>query len=123
MGLFTNPVTLSDGVGNRIFAYRSPIYDKKSIVAEYIETAAAIAAKSILRVKHDPSGSSPRHLLQRTTYRAPAASPLVLLPITCNFTVVASELFTDVEVNTEVQILKNAVLVADFTKSFLNNLT
>jgi len=124
MGLFTNPVTLVDGLAaNRIFAYRSPIYDKKSVVAEYIETAASIAAGSILRIKHDPSGSAPRHLLQRTIKRAPAASPLALLPITVNFTVVASPLFTDAEINTEVMIVKNAILVADFTKSLLNNLT
>lgn len=124
MGLFSNPVTLVDGLAaNRIFAYRSPIFDKKNIVAEYIETAASIAANSVLRIKHDPTGAAPRHLLQRSIKRAPAASPLTLLPITVNFTVVASPLFTDAEVNTEVMIVKNAILVADFTKSLLNNLT
>jgi len=46
MGLFTNPVVLNDGVGARTFSFRAQQSDKKSIVGDYIEDAAAIADES-----------------------------------------------------------------------------
>ena len=55
MGLLANPVTLNDGVGDRIFGFRSQEPDTKSIVGVYSETAAALSAESILTVKHDQS--------------------------------------------------------------------
>lgn len=126
MGLFANPVTLNDGVGNRIFAYKAQITDPKKasvVAAEYIETAASIASQSKITIKHDPSGSVPRHLLQRTTWRVPAAATDgVLRRITVNKTIQADRLFTDVEVATEVAILDDAAAEANVVKSMLNNI-
>ena len=123
MGLFVNPVTLNDGSASRIFAFRSQVYDKKSVIGEYIESAADLSAESVLRVKHDPSASTPRHLLQRTVKRVPAAdADAGLLGITVNLTITASKLFTDAEVATEVAILLDAAAEANVVKSMLNSL-
>lgn len=122
MGLLANPVTLNDGVGNRVFAFRSQIYDKKSVVAEYVETAAAISANSLIRVKHDPQSATPRHLLQRVTNLVPAADTSQLLPVTLNFTITASKLFTDAELAKEFALLIDALQEANVLKSMLNNI-
>lgn len=125
MGLFANPLTLNDGVGNRIFNFKSQISDKKvSVIAgEYIEPAATIAAESKLVVKHDPSAATPRHLLQRSTFRVPAADVAGgLKRITVNFTIQAPKTFTDAEVATEVAILVDALGEANVVKSLLSGI-
>jgi len=62
MGLFTNPVTLSDGSTNHIFSYRGQVSNNKSVVGEYLEPAASLATKLV--VKQDDSGSVKRRLFQ-----------------------------------------------------------
>lgn len=119
MGLFTNPVTLDT---NHIFSYRGQVYDKKSSIGEYIETAATIASESLIKVKHDPNGAAPRHLLQRSVKRVPAAGVAgELKRITVNFTVVADPLFTDTEVSEETAILIDALGEANVIKGMLTN--
>lgn len=122
MGLFANPVTLNDGVASRIFSFRSQVFDKKSVVAEYIETAAAISAGSIIRVKHDPNSATPRHLIQRVTNLAPAAASTTLLPVTLNFTLTASSLFTDAELAKEFALLIDALSETNVLKNLMNNI-
>jgi hypothetical protein len=123
MGLFTSPVTLNDGVGDRIFAFRSQVFDKKSVVGEYIETAAALSANSVIRVKHDPNSPVPRHLLQRTVFLAPAADATgKLYQVTQNYTIVASSLFTDAELLPENVLFRDALGEANVMKSLLQNL-
>lgn len=120
MGLFTDPVTLDT---DHAFQFRGQEYDKKASVGVYVEAAAAISEKSLLTVKHDSSGASARHLLQRTVSRVPAAdADENLRRITINFTIVADPLFTDVEVSEEVDILVDAIGEANFVKSLLLNL-
>lgn len=119
MGLFTNPVVLDTA---HTFSYRGQVYDKRSQIGEYIETAATIASESLLRVKHDPNGAVPRHLLQRSVKRVPAAGVAgEYKRITVNFTVVADPLFTDTEVSEETAILIDALGEANFVKYFLTN--
>lgn len=119
MGLFTNPVVLDTA---HTFSYRGQVFDKKSVIGEYIESAATIAAESLIKVKHDPNGAAPRHLLQRSIKRVPAAgSAGDLRRITVNFTVVADPLFTDSEVSEETAILIDALGEANFVKNFLIN--
>lgn len=120
MGLFTDPVTLDT---DHIFNYNGQdTTDKKAVVGVYIEPAATIAAESKLVVKHDNSGSVPRHLLQRSTKKAPAANADgTLKRITVNFTIVADSEFTDTEVSAETAILIDAVQEANFVKSVMLN--
>lgn len=123
MGLFTSPVTLNDGVGDRTFAFRSQVFDKKSVIGEYIEPAAPISKQSIIRVKHDPASAVPRHLLQRTVYLAPAADATgKLYQITQNYTLVASALFTDAEILPEFVLFRDALAEANVIKSLMQNL-
>lgn len=109
MALFTSPVVLNDGTNSRSFSFRSQQPDKKSVVGDYIEDAAAIAAESLIVIKHDTSGSVPRHLLQRSTSVVPTgSSDGVRKRITINLTVTASPDFTSAEVEKEFNLLVDA---------------
>jgi len=68
MGLFTDPLVLVDStVTDRIFNFRAQLNEPNSIVGEYIEPAAEVAAASKMVVKHTTSASGiKRHLLQNT---------------------------------------------------------
>jgi uncharacterized protein YfdQ (DUF2303 family) len=119
LGLFANPVTLTDGTDDRIFAYRGPLTDVKVRGGDYIESAAAISAKSLLTVKNDIRTSVIRNLLQRTIRLHPAADTETddLYPVTINFTLVAHELFTETELQPEVNVLLDALTEANVIKS------
>lgn len=124
MGLFTNPVVLNDGVdATRNFSFRAQRSDTKSVVGDYVEdSSASIAAESLLVVKHD-SRNTPRHLLQRSTNRKPAAyTDVTLLPITVNFTLTADKGFTAAELQTEVNILIDALQEANFVSNLLSGM-
>lgn len=123
MGLFTNPVTLTDGVDvTRIFSFRAQKMDTKSIVGEWIEEGPSIAENSLLTVKHDTRSTTPRHLLQRATNRHPAArtADTILDPITMNFTVVANKDFSVAELQTELNILIDALQETSFLSNLLS---
>lgn len=120
MGLLANPVTLNDGVGDRIFGFRSQEPDTKSIVGVYSETAAALSAESILTVKHDQS-NIPRHLFQRSIYLVPAAGT-ELLRVTQNYTLTCSKLFTIAEVTPEFVLFKDALAEASFIDGLMGRL-
>jgi hypothetical protein len=121
MGLFTNPVTLTDGTDNRIFAQRSTLQGLKPGMfgGDYIETAAEIAAKSLLTVKTDMRTAIIRNLLQRTHKVHPAADTETddLYAITWNITCVAHELFSAAELQLEYNILADAMQEANVIKS------
>lgn len=125
MGLFTNPVVLTDGVDvTRNFSFRAQRADQKSTVGDYIEDSSQpIAAESLLVVKHDSKGT-PRHLLQRSINRRPAAWAATepLARITANFTLTADKAFTAAELQTEVNILIDAMQEANFVNNFLSGL-
>lgn len=114
MGLFANPMTIHDGsgvapIGNRTFSYRSQRPDNRSVIGDYIETAAATAANSIITVKHDlRATAAPRALIQRVIKKVPAAGT-ELLQITQNYTLVASSLFTVAELTDEFTLFIDAL--------------
>lgn len=123
MGLFTNPVVLTDGVDTtRNFSFRAQRADNKSVVGDYIEDSSQpIAANSLLVVKHD-TRSVPRHLLQRQIDRIPAAATDgTRRKITVNLTITADPLFTDAEIQTEVNILIDAAQEAGFVLGMLSS--
>jgi hypothetical protein len=118
MGIFTNPVTINDGTDDHIFAYRRQLADSNIIGSDYVESAADPASKSTLTVKHDVRSSVPRHLLQRSVYKIPAADPDgVLRRITVNITITAHELFSEAEIQPEVTLTRAGAGVANFVKS------
>lgn len=125
MGLFTNPVVLTDGVdATRNFYFRAQRADAKSVVGDYIEDSSQpIAAESVLVVKHDVR-KVPRHLLQRTINRRPAAVAATepLSKITMNFTVTADKAFTPAELQTELNILIDAISKEYFLTNMLSGM-
>jgi hypothetical protein len=124
MGLFTNPVTFNDGTDDRIFSLRGPLMDPKSRGGDYIESAAALAAKSLLTVKSDLKTPILRCLFQRSIRLHPAADTETddLYPVTFNYTVVAHEMFTDLELQPEHNVLAAAIATASFIKNLRSGL-
>lgn len=125
MGLFTNPVVLTDGVDvTRNFYFRAQRADTKSVVGDYVEDSSQpIAAESVLVVKHD-ARNTPRHLLQRSINRRPAAWAATepLSRITLNLTVTADKAFTAAEIQTELNILIDAAQEANFLNNLLSGM-
>jgi hypothetical protein len=119
MGLFTNPVAVSDGTDTRTFAYRAQLSNVKTVGADYIESAASSAAKSLIVVKHDLRTPIVRNLLQRTHRVHPEADTDSddLKAITVNLTITAHEDFSEAEIQKEVNILVELVGEANFVKS------
>jgi hypothetical protein len=118
MGIFTNPVVLNDGTDDRTFSYRRQLAEINIIGSDYVEAAADPAAKSLLSVKHDARSSVPRHLFQRSVYKIPAADPDgVLRRITVNVTITAHELFSEAEIQPELNIARAGAGVTNFVKS------
>lgn len=121
MGLFTDPVVLNDGAGDRTFSFRAQQPDNKSLVGDYIEDAAALAEESLLVVKHDLKSTAPRHLLQTTIMAVPAAGVAgVYERITINTTVTAHKLFTVAEVSPQFVLHQDALAEASFIANFLS---
>lgn len=119
MSLFTSPVTLDT---DRIFNYDGQIFDGKTKGSEYVETAAPVAEKSRITVKHDTSGSIDRHLLAYSVYKVPAASvDGVPKRMTFNHTIMADPLFTAAEVAEQQAVSHDAMAQTDVVKSLLNN--
>lgn len=112
MGLLSNPMTINDGtgvspVGDRIFGFRSQRPDNRSVVGDYVESAAESSAMSLITAKHDLRATTAlRALIQRTYKKAPAAGDGTLYQITQNYTLVASPLFTVAELTPEFTLFK-----------------
>lgn len=122
MGLFTNPVILSDGVGNRTYTPLYQLPDSKSVIGVYTEAAAALAAESKFVIKHDISATVPRHLFQKSIYLTPAADPdSELRRVTMNYTLVCSKYFTAAEVLPEFVCFVDALGEANFNALIMGN--
>lgn len=125
MSLLTSPLVLVDGaVANRTFSFRAQQPSKKGIVADYIEDAAAIADDSLIVVKHDDSGSSTRHLLQRRYSVVPAslaATTAERKRMTFNFTVVADSEFTVSEVENEFTLFLDLLAETDLIDGLIQS--
>lgn len=122
MGLFTDPMTINDGVGDRIFSFRAQQPDTKSVVGDYIEDAAAIAAQSLIVVKHDTKPTAPRHLVQRTIHIVPAANgDSELKRVTLNFTLTCDKEFTVAEVTPEFELFLDALGETSFLSGLMSS--
>lgn len=121
MGLFTNPVTLNDGVADHIFIFRGQLPDTKSIVTQYIETA-AIAAGSKLTVKQDVSSKTVKRGLVQHTVNI-AGTDAIQHPITVNLTVMCHPTHNAVDVEKRVKLLVDACAEAGFYANFVAGLT
>lgn len=118
--LFTNPVTLNNGV-DHIFTFRGQITDKKAMIGEWIESAAPLADQSTITSKHDHSSLTVRRrLLQRKVNRATTTRGL--RPITINLTAAYDVEHTAAQVEAEILLVKDALAEAGFVVSFLNGL-
>lgn len=124
MGLFTNPVVLTDGTTSHSMAFRSQRPDTKSIIGDYVESAAPISSQSLLVVKHDLRSAVPRALLQRSVLLHPAAntSDTILKPITMNFTCVADSSFSVAELQLQLNILTDALAEVSFLQNLRNRM-
>lgn len=123
MGLFSNPVTLSDDGGtttDRTFDFRGTLPALKTGYrgGDYLETAAALAAMSMFTIKHDMRTSIIRNLCQRSVRLHPAADTETddLYLVTFNLTAVASNLFTEAELQPELNLLLDAAEESNFLK-------
>lgn len=118
MSLFVSPVTLNNG-SDHVFAFRAQLPDKKSVIGEWIESAAPIADESKIIVKHDTSSATVRRrLLQRKVNRSTTTRGL--RPITINFTIAYDVEHTSTQIEAEVLLVKEALVKAGFVANFLN---
>jgi len=119
MGLFTSPVTLNDGVGSRIFTYRGLTPNAKTLQGDYIESAASLAARSLLVAKIDNRSPVIRSLLQCRINLHPAADTETddLYPVVFNYTMTAHELFTVAELTPQHVLLQDALGEANVLQS------
>lgn len=121
MALFTSPLVLNDGTVSRTYSFRSQQPDKKSVVGDYIEDAAALAAESLIVVKHDSTGSTPRHLLQFSIWLVPASSTDgVRKRITINTSIMADPAFTAAEVEKQHKLSIDAQQETGFVAGMLS---
>lgn len=120
MGLFTS-LTFNNGAAH-VFTERGQIPDLKYIIREYIELAAAQAAASKIRVKHDLAKTTVRRaLLQRTVNLA--CSDGVLRPYTGNFTSTFHPLHLVADIVLEQKLLAAAIADVTFHTNFVNGLS
>jgi len=127
MALFTNPVVLSDDGGSTTdrsfsFLYQDPS-DPKSISGIWLEDAADPTAESQLVVKHDQrtlGNGFRRDLLSRRVKLHPAADTETddLQPVTINLTVTADTRFSTAELQSELNILIDALEESGFVAGF-----
>jgi len=121
MSIFTTPLTLNDGTGDRIFNFQ---YQEPGVlVGRYIETAALASAVSLLRVSHTTAKSgTKRHLLQRVETCAlvsPSESEPSEAPITVNITVNHHPKALAADVEEQLNIALAAAGITGFTAVFM----
>lgn len=110
MGIFTNPVTINDGTA-RSFEFVGQTSDMNSMSGLWIETAATLAEKSQIVLKHDTKSKNLRRSLLKCTVEK-ANSAGVLKPITVNFTVQFDPLAVQADVE---MMIKRCAVAANLT--------
>lgn len=120
MGLFSNPVVLTDGTTPATFAYRAQIHDKFATIGEWIEPAGDLSANSKIVVKHAKSKNQIRRLLQVSgEFALPDGTKK---PIVINFTINAHPLHTIAQIESRCKYLKDAIEEAGFYANFCRGL-
>lgn len=124
--LLVTPLVLNDGTKTHTFEYRGPLtgLKKKNSGADYVEPSADLAENSTIVVKHDSSGSVPRHLLQMTNKRVPGgALDGLRRQKTFNFTYVGDEGFSDAEVTADFTMFLDLLAEAGLINNLRKNLS
>lgn len=117
--LFTNPITLNDGTSDHVFKFRGTLPDRKAMVGEWIEPAAASSDESKIVVKQDSSSATVRRsLLQRKVNKATTTRGD--RPVTWNVTCTRDVEHSDADVKAELALLIDALSEADFGDNFLD---
>lgn len=62
MSIFTNPVTLNNGVA-RVFNFRAQLPHARQIIGEWIESGVAVVSAYFIRIKHDVTPTRARRLI------------------------------------------------------------
>lgn len=120
MGLFSNPVVLTDGTTPASFAFRAQVADKFATVGEWIEPAGNLSANSKLVIKHTTSKNQVRRLLQVTgEFALPDGT---LKPIVINFTINAHPFHTIAQIESRCKYLKDAIEEVGFYPNFCRGL-
>lgn len=120
MGLFSNPVVLTDGTTPATFAFRAQIADKFATIGEWIEPAGSLSANSKIVIKHTTSKTQTRRLMQVAgEFALPDGT---LKPIVVNFTINAHPLHTIAQIESRGKYLKDALEEVGFYSNFCRGL-
>lgn len=121
MSLFNSPAVINDGTADRSFSFRAQLADKqsKSVIGEWVETAASLASASKLIIKQDESSRTQRRRLLSHSYMAPITDPTVLKQITVNVTVIHHPEHSEAEIIKHVLIPLNGLKIAGVLPNFL----
>lgn len=117
MGIFTNPVTINDGTA-RSFEFVGQTSDMNSMSGLWIETAATLAEKSQILLKHDTKSKTIcRSLMKHSVNKANSAG--ILKPIVVNFTVQYDPLAVQADVEMIIKRAAVAASTAGFSTGFV----
>lgn len=122
MGLFTSPVTFTVNTVARIFNFRAQLPDAKSIVGEWYEPAASLAAGSKFVVKHDASSKATVRSLLKYTCNKTIADDTTLKPMTVNFTLICHPEHTAAQQDDALEMMAQAVSLQAFRDGFTQRL-
>lgn len=122
MGLFTSPVTFTVNTVARIFSFRAQLPDTKSVVGEWVETAASLASASKLVVKHDATSKTAVRSLLKYSCNKTIADNLTLKPMTVNFTLICHPEHTAAQQDEVMEMMAQAVAAQGFRDGFSQKL-
>jgi hypothetical protein len=120
MSLFTNPVVLNDGVGDRTFNFRGQDTSAREMVGLWVEPAADLAEQSKLVVKHDESSSTLIRRLVQFKVHKPLADGVTYKMITVNFTVAYHPEHDEADVLAAIALSGDAQAESGFASSLLD---
>lgn len=122
MGLYTSPVTFTVNTIARIFSFRAQLPDPKSVVGEYVETAAPLSAASKLVVKHDATSKTVTRSLLKYSCNKTVADGVTLKPLTINFTMICHPEHTAAQQDEAMELMAQAITAQAFRDGFSQKL-
>lgn len=119
MGLFSNPQVINDGVADRTFVFKGQSFPKDgSLIGEYVEPAAAIAAQSKVLAKHSETSKLIRSVVQSTEVEY-GITGVELGRVTVNVSYTYAKTNTSAFVKKRAKLATNAVNLAGATDNIL----
>lgn len=122
MGIFVDPLVANDGTEDRTFNFRSQLTDKKSVVGEWVEPSASLAADSRVVIKHDTSSPVVRRRLLQHSQQVLLADGVTRKPITVNITLTYNPSHGEADITKVIKIALAAASKATFIGNFLRGL-